>query len=253
MWRNTQERSIYVYTHSYNIWCSLSSTLQESKAERWGSSVYVQVVKLSQQWQQLLFLLKAVGSRLKDTRARIERGRQGKLVQTFFFCFAIRKKQSTVLLGLRGLSWLILESCALSGKKAISIHTCTLSVTNSFCCLHQIIKKPHRNKQKKNLSDNLLKLLSAHHFSFPPGYIGQTLCIDLNLGDLTMTDWFTNTVWQGGPATLSAVPCETPVSLWTSGQCLTSFYHSSDYQLDWQLKYDMLWRSKHNLLCDNAI
>lgn len=58
----------------------------------------MQVVKLSQQWQQLLFLLKAVGSRLKDTRARIERGRQGKLVQTFFFCFAIRKKQSTVLL-----------------------------------------------------------------------------------------------------------------------------------------------------------
>lgn len=62
----------------------------------------MQVVKLSQQWQQLLFLLKAVGSRLKDTRARIERGRQGKLVQTFFFFFAIRKKkceeQSTVLL-----------------------------------------------------------------------------------------------------------------------------------------------------------
>lgn len=155
MWRNTQERSIYVYTHSYNIWCSLSSTLQESKAERRGSSVYVQVVKLSQQWQQLLFLLKAVGSRLKDTRARIERGRQGKLVQTFFFFFCHTKKMrrtiycTSFLTG--GLSWLILESCALSGKKDISIHSCILSLTNSFCCLHQIIKKPHRNKKKKSM------------------------------------------------------------------------------------------------------
>lgn len=44
--------------------------------------------------------------------------------------------------------------------------------------------------------------------------------------ELEMTDWFTNTCWQwglGGLATLSWVLCETPVSLWTSGRCLTSF------------------------------
>lgn len=54
---------------------------------------------------------------------------------------------------------------------------------------------------------------------------------DLNLGDSKMTDWFTNTVWQRGLATLSCVPWEPPVSSSTPGQCFTPFYHSSDYQL----------------------
>lgn len=57
----------------------------------------MQVVKLSQQWQQLLFLLKAVGSRLKDTRARIER-EAGKVGPDFFFFCHARKIKSTVLL-----------------------------------------------------------------------------------------------------------------------------------------------------------
>lgn len=155
--------------------------------------MYVQVVKLSQQWQQLLFLLKAVGSRLKDTRARIERERgRESWFRLFFFCHTKKKKgdeQSTVLLFRRvdshDLPWKAVHYR--EKKQFLSIlvffHLKTLLLPTS-----NRKKKTHRNKKKKKLSDNLLKLLSAHHFSFPPGYISQALCIDLNLGDLTMTD-----------------------------------------------------------------
>lgn len=74
---------------------------------------------------------------------------------------------------------------------------------------------------------------------------------DLNLGDLKMTDWFTNTVWQGGLASLSSVPWETPVSLHSSGQCFTPFLSL----LRLPVAADIVWyflNSKHNLLCDNT-
>lgn len=90
--------------------------------------------------------------------------------------------------------------------------------------VHQIIPKQ---------SINLLKLHITSFISFWP-HQQEPLYKDFNLWELKMTDWFTNTGWQGGLATLSSVPWETPVSLCTPGHCFTPFYHSLDYRF-WQL------------------
>lgn len=137
-----------------------------------SQDVSVHPVNPSRRRQRLFALTQTVGSRLKDTGGTIPSEETGKLLAqtsakrksrwTMYFSFHLSRRA----LNSRGWMAHAGESSALREKGNFYPLLCSFAQVQP--------SQPDIKSYKKNKVTTFLKLLSAHHLSFPSGHISKT-------------------------------------------------------------------------------